>query len=85
MSHGTPNEARQLVTWIRDGRLKPVLHGAFRLSELHACERYFVSRGSAYLGKIVVVPDRQWAAHGAPFAIDIPDGLSASDTTGATP
>ncbi|MBH02954.1 MAG: alcohol dehydrogenase [Xanthomonadales bacterium] len=85
VSHGTPNEARQLVTWIRDGRLKPVLHGAFRLSELHACERYFVSRGSAYLGKIVVVPDRQWAAHGAPFAIDIPDGLSASDTTGATP
>ena len=83
VSHGTPNEARQLVAWIRDGRLKPVLHGAFRLSELHACERYFVSRGSAYLGKIVVVPDSQWAKHGARFAIDTPDSLSATAKTGS--
>ena len=83
VSHGTPNEARQLVAWIRDGRLKPVLHGAFRLSELHACERYFVSRGSAYLGKIVVVPDSQWAKHGERFAIDTPDSLSATAKTGS--
>ena len=83
VSHGTPNEARQLVAWIRDGRLKPVLHGAFRLSDLHACERYFVNRGSAYLGKIVVVPDSQWAAHGARFAIDTPDSLSTTPPTGS--
>ncbi|MES1926009.1 zinc-binding dehydrogenase [Salinisphaera sp. T31B1] len=68
VSHGTRAEAEQLVEWIRAGTLKPVLHATFRLSELHECERYFMNRGSDYLGKIVVVPDAQWAQHGAPFA-----------------
>ena len=70
VSHGTREEAEQLVAWIRSGELKPVLHAAFKLSELHAAERYFVNRGSNYLGKIVIVPDAQWATHGAPFALD---------------
>ena len=69
VSHGTREEAEQLVEWIRDGRLKPVLHAAFRLSDLHAAERYFVNRGSNFLGKIVIVPDSQWDEHGAPFAL----------------
>ncbi|GAB2712899.1 zinc-binding dehydrogenase [Halomonas garicola] len=69
VSHGTRAEAEQLIEWIRDGQLKPVLHGAFRLSALHEAERYFVNRGSGYLGKIVIVPDSQWEAHGAPFAL----------------
>lgn len=69
VSHGTREEAEQLVEWIRSGQLKPVLHAAFKLSELHEAERYFVNRGSNYLGKIVVVPDSQWAEHGAPFAL----------------
>ena len=69
VSHGTREEAEQLVAWIRSGELKPVLHGAFKLSELHQAERYFVNRGSNYLGKIVIVPDAQWDTHGAPFAI----------------
>ncbi|MDN3556966.1 zinc-binding dehydrogenase [Halomonas maura] len=70
VSHGTREEAEQLVHWIRDGRLKPVLHAAFKLSELHEAERYFVNRGSNYLGKIVLVPDAQWQEHGAPFALE---------------
>ncbi|WP_152485322.1 zinc-binding dehydrogenase [Halomonas sp. THAF5a] len=70
VSHGTREEAEQLMAWIRDGRLKPVLHAAFRLSELHAAERYFVNRGSGYLGKIVIVPDAEWAEHGAPYALE---------------
>ncbi|MGR4066851.1 zinc-binding dehydrogenase [Halomonas sp. LR3S48] len=70
VSHGTREEAEQLVEWIRGGQLKPVLHAAFKLSELHEAERYFVNRGSNYLGKIVVVPDAQWAEHGAPFALE---------------
>ncbi len=69
VSHGTRKEAAQLIDWIREGQLKPVLHGAFRLSALHEAERYFVKRGSGYLGKIVIVPDSQWEAHGAPFAL----------------
>ncbi len=60
------------MAWIRSGELKPVLHAAFKLSDLHAAERYFVNRGSNYLGKIVLVPDAQWASHGAPFALENP-------------
>lgn len=70
VSHGTREEAEQLVAWIRSGQLKPVLHAAFRLSALHEAERYFVNRGSDYLGKIVIVPDSQWREHGAPFALE---------------
>lgn len=69
VSHGTREEAEQLVAWIRSGDLKPVLHAAFKLSDLHNAERYFVNRSSNYLGKIVIVPDAQWEAHGAPFAL----------------
>lgn len=69
VSHGTREEAEQLIAWIRSGELRPVLHAAFPLSELHAAERYFVSRGSNFLGKIVIVPDSQWNEHGAPFAL----------------
>ena len=70
VSHGTREEAEQLVEWIRGGQLRPVLHAAFRLSDLHAAERYFVNRGSHYLGKIVIVPDAEWDEHGAPFALE---------------
>ncbi|MGC8121971.1 zinc-binding dehydrogenase [Marinobacter sp. VGCF2001] len=70
VSHGTRDEAEQLMNWIRSGELKPVLHGAFRLSELHRAEEYFVNRGSHYLGKIVIVPDAQWPEHGQPYALE---------------
>ena len=70
VSHGTRKEAEQLIEWIRSGELRPVLHGAFPLSRLHDAERYFVDRGSNYLGKIVIVPDAQWAEHGAPWSLE---------------
>ncbi|MDW5376418.1 zinc-binding dehydrogenase [Halomonas sp. HP20-15] len=69
VSHGTREEAEQLVAWIRGGDLQPVLHAAFKLSELHEAENYFVDRSSNYLGKIVIVPDAQWQTHGARFAL----------------
>lgn len=70
VSHGTREEAEQLMAWIREGQLKPVLHGAFRLSDLHQAEKYFVNRGSNYLGKIVIVPDSQWEEHGQPWSLE---------------
>ncbi|MFO7528446.1 MAG: zinc-binding dehydrogenase [Marinobacter sp.] len=70
VSHGTREEAEQLMAWIRGGQLKPVLHGAFLLSDLHRAEEYFVNRGSNYLGKIVIVPDAQWEEHGKPYALE---------------
>jgi len=69
VSHGTRKEAKQLMTWIREGLLKPVLHGTFKLSDLHVAENYFASRGSNYLGKISIVPDSEWEEHGKRFAI----------------
>ncbi|WP_274427007.1 zinc-binding dehydrogenase [Chelativorans sp. YIM 93263] len=69
VSHGTRAEAEQLIEWIRGGELKPVLHAAFKLSDLHQAERYFVDRSKNFLGKIVIVPDSEWAEHGAPFAL----------------
>jgi NADPH:quinone reductase-like Zn-dependent oxidoreductase len=69
VSHGTREEADQLMAWIRGGQLKPVLHGAFKLSDLHHAEVYFENRGSNYLGKIVIVPDAQWNEHGKPFTL----------------
>jgi NADPH:quinone reductase-like Zn-dependent oxidoreductase len=69
VSHGTREEAETLVAWIREGQLEPVLHAAFKLSDLHRAEAYFVDRGSDYLGKIVIVPDAQWEPHGARFAL----------------
>ncbi|AXS84781.1 zinc-binding dehydrogenase [Marinobacter sp. Arc7-DN-1] len=70
VSHGTREEAEQLMAWIRNGHLKPVLHGAFRLSDLHRAEQYFVNRGSTYLGKIVIVPDSQWEEHGKRWSLE---------------
>ncbi|WP_299234011.1 zinc-binding dehydrogenase [uncultured Halomonas sp.] len=78
VSHGTRDEAEQLIAWIHSGKLKPVLHATFRLSELHQAERYFVSRGSNFLGKVVIVPDRQWEVHGAPFALAAPSSQQES-------
>jgi NADPH:quinone reductase-like Zn-dependent oxidoreductase len=72
VSHGTREEAEQLVAWIREGQLKPVLHGAFALSDLHRAEEYFMNRASNFLGKIVIVPDSQWQEHGKLFAVERP-------------
>ena len=69
VSHGTRDEAGQLIEWIRNGDLRPVLHGTFRLSELPRAEQYFVERGNDYVGKIAIVPDSQWDEHGARFAL----------------
>lgn len=69
VSHGSRAEAGELIDWIRNGDLRPVLHGAFPLSALHRAERYFAERGNDFIGKIVIVPDARWAEHGARFAL----------------
>jgi NADPH:quinone reductase-like Zn-dependent oxidoreductase len=57
------------MTWIKEAKLKPILHAAFKLSKLRDAEEYFMSRGSGYLGKIVIVPDSQWEEHGAHYEL----------------
>lgn len=68
VSHGTRAEAERLIGWIRQGALKPVLHRTFRLSDVHAAERYFADRDADFVGKIALVPDAQWDEHGARLA-----------------
>ena len=68
VSHGTREEAEQLIEWIRNGQLSPVLHRTFRFSDIHNAEDYFASKSEDYIGKIALVPDSQWQQHGAPFA-----------------
>ncbi|MDX1808063.1 MAG: zinc-binding dehydrogenase [Sulfurospirillaceae bacterium] len=69
VSHGTRVEAKQLIRWIQDKKLIPVLHGTFKLSDLHKAEEYFVSRDNNFLGKIVIVPDSEWNRHGEKFKV----------------
>ncbi|MGK0255887.1 MAG: NADPH:quinone reductase-like Zn-dependent oxidoreductase [Arcobacteraceae bacterium] len=71
VSHGTQNEAKQLMKWIKEGKLKPVLHATFKLSQLHEAEKYFVSRGKGYIGKIVIIPDSQWETHGKKYSLGV--------------
>ncbi len=68
VSHGTKKEAWELIEHIKDGRLKPVLHKTFKLSQLQDAEEYFVFRSSNFLGKIVIVPDSKWEQHGKPYS-----------------
>ena len=51
-------EAEQLIAWIRDGRLKPVLAETLPLSRLHDAETRFTARGTDFVGKMVIVPDQ---------------------------
>lgn len=78
VSHGTRDEAERLVSWILDGSLKPVLHGTFKLSDIHRAEDYFVNRTNNYIGKIALVPDSEWSEHGQQFALQGAVGLYGS-------
>lgn len=68
-SHGTRAEAEQLIHWIRQGRLRPVLAGTMKLSRLHDAERLFADRSADFLGKLVIVPDAEWQRHGAAYEL----------------
>ena len=65
-SQGTRTAFRRLVRYIESGQIRPLLDRTFRLSELHQAQRAFLEK--AYIGKLVVVPDRHWSVVGAPHA-----------------
>ena len=65
-SQGTRVAFRRLVRYIEEGRIRPVLAGAYRLSQFHRAQSDFMSKG--FVGKLVVVPDAKWELVGAPFA-----------------
>jgi len=65
-SQGSRAAFRRLVGYIEDGKVGPVLAGAYRLSDFHRAQRDFMAKG--FVGKLVVVPDARWEVVGAPFA-----------------
>ena len=65
-SQGTRTAFRRLLRYIEDGTIRPLLHGTYRLSAIRDAQRAFLAK--EYIGNLVVVPDRHWAAEGAPHA-----------------
>ena len=57
VSHGTRDEARRLIAWLRAGALRPVLAEIIPLSRLREAEQAFVDRAAGFVGKMVIVPD----------------------------
>ena len=63
-SQGTRAAFKRLVGYIEQGKIRPLLAGVYRLSDFHRAQKDFMSK--QFVGKLVVVPDSQWDAVGAP-------------------
>lgn len=63
-SQGQPEDFARIIRYIEEGAIKPVLGGAWRLSQLHAAQEAFKTK--SHIGNLVVVPDRKWDEIGAP-------------------
>jgi NADPH:quinone reductase-like Zn-dependent oxidoreductase len=61
-SQGTRAAFHRLVRYIEEGKLKPLVAGVYRLSELHRAQADFVAK--KFVGKLVIVPDRKFEAGG---------------------
>ena len=59
-SQGTRGAFRRLVRYIEDGKLKALVGGVYRLSDLHRAQADFKAKN--FVGKLVVVPDSKWDA-----------------------
>lgn len=55
-SQGTRGAFRNLVRYIETGRIKPLLHATYPLSEFHRAQTDF--KAKSFIGKLVVMPDR---------------------------
>jgi len=65
-SQGTRRDFARLVEYIEQGKLKALLGGVYKLTDLHRAQADFV--GKDFVGKLVVVPDSQWRDAAAPEA-----------------
>ena len=59
-SQGTRGAFRRLVRYIEEGKLKALVGGVYRLSDLHRAQADFKAKN--FVGKLVVVPDSKWQA-----------------------
>ena len=58
-SQGSRTAFRRLVGYIEDGKIRPLLGGTYKLSELHRAQQDFMNKG--FFGKLVIVPDAKWS------------------------
>ena len=65
-SQGTRTAFRRLKRYIERGEIKPLLHGTYRLSDVHRAQQEFMDK--SFIGNLVVVPDAKWDEIGAPHA-----------------
>ena len=57
-SQGTRGAFRRLVRYIEEGKVRALLGGLYRLSDIHRAQADFMAKG--FVGKLVVVPDAKW-------------------------
>lgn len=55
-SQGSRSAFARIVSHIEAGRLRPLLHGAYPLSEIHRAQRDFINKH--HIGKLALIPDR---------------------------
>jgi alcohol dehydrogenase len=60
-SQGTRQAFRRLVSYIEQRKVKPLLAGTYKLSDIHRAQRDFMEKH--FFGKLVVVPDSKWSSH----------------------
>jgi NADPH:quinone reductase-like Zn-dependent oxidoreductase len=57
-SQGTRGDFRRILRYIKEGKIKPLVGGVYRLSQFHKAQTDFTAKG--FVGKLVVVPDSQY-------------------------
>jgi len=57
-SQGTPQDFEHLVGYIEAGKLKALVGGVYKLSDIYRAQEDF--KGKGFIGKLVVVPDSKW-------------------------
>ena len=57
-SQGSRVAFRRLVSYIKDGKIKPLLAGTYKLSDIHRAQTDFMEKH--FFGKLVLVPDAKW-------------------------
>lgn len=59
-SQGTRGAFLRLVSYIEQGKLRPLLAGTYKLSDFHRAQSDFMEK--RFVGKLVAIPDAKWDA-----------------------
>ena len=77
-----PADFRRIVRYIEEKKIRPLVGGAYRLSDFHRAQADFV--GKEFVGKLVVVPGKlvaTWVVSRAPTLLAMPGSALPSWTT----